>query len=403
VVGRWCASSQSGCQSQARHRRSHRSVLQLQPLCGMLQWLQLNGWCEMLLAYWCCTAQGSLRRAWHVQADCQPTSASAVAGDASHQGLLLPHPTNTLPILLPSAGFCSSHSIRQLPAPHNRPTSLVCTSCCTPHTNLTYCRTRAGAYLTNTLPLWLPSAAFLQPLHPPVACTTEEANIPGLYLLHDFISEQEEQQLLAAIDKQPWLQLSKRRVQHYGYRFEYTTRGVDLKEKAGEIPDWQQQVVQRVQVRAPEQNWDGGRCSSCFLQACRVLQMLVGRQASGMWSSAATCRLHMAGIMHGQVAPVLFVKSKGCDQAWAHSLTPYCVPCCAVLCFVGASRCSCHRPGDSQRVHTRCWHRPTCRRPLLFHRFRLVPVLTWQLLHGVPEGICGNWAWGLSCHKQQGR
>lgn len=73
--------------------------------------------------------------------------------------------------------------------------------------------------------------------------------------MHDFITEQEEQQLLSAIDQQPWLQLSKRRVQHYGYRFEYTTRGVDLKEKAGAIPDWQQQVVQRVQVRVPEFNW----------------------------------------------------------------------------------------------------------------------------------------------------
>lgn len=87
-----------------------------------------------------------------------------------------------------------------------------------------------------------------QPSQPPVACTTEEAGIPGLFLLHDFITEQEEQQLLACIDSQPWLQLSKRRVQHYGYRFEYTTRGVDVKERVGPIPEWAQPVVQRVQV-----------------------------------------------------------------------------------------------------------------------------------------------------------
>jgi alkylated DNA repair protein alkB family protein 8 len=37
-----------------------------------------------------------------------------------------------------------------------------------------------------------------------VACTTAEAGIPGLFLIPDFVSEAEEQQLLAHIDTQPW-------------------------------------------------------------------------------------------------------------------------------------------------------------------------------------------------------
>lgn len=81
-----------------------------------------------------------------------------------------------------------------------------------------------------------------------MACTTEEAGVPGLHILPEFITEQEEQALVAHIDQQPWQQLSKRRVQHYGYKFEYTQRGVDLKQQVGAMPDWTQQVLQRVQV-----------------------------------------------------------------------------------------------------------------------------------------------------------
>ncbi|KAL5578153.1 hypothetical protein UlMin_019852 [Ulmus minor] len=67
--------------------------------------------------------------------------------------------------------------------------------------------------------------SLLQPIsHPnnyiPVSLMASELNILGLYLLHDFFSE-----LLAAVDKRPWKNLSKRRVQHYGYEFCYEVMG----------------------------------------------------------------------------------------------------------------------------------------------------------------------------------
>ncbi|GKE13237.1 hypothetical protein Tco_1416788 [Tanacetum coccineum] len=46
-------------------------------------------------------------------------------------------------------------------------------------------------------------------------------HIPGVYLIHDFISAQEEEQLLAAVDVRPWHNLAKRMVQNYGYEFCY--------------------------------------------------------------------------------------------------------------------------------------------------------------------------------------
>lgn len=89
----------------------------------------------------------------------------------------------------------------------------------------------------------------MQLYNQPVARTTEEAGVPGLFIIPDFISQQEEAALLSHIDQQPWQALSKRRVQHYGYCFEYTQRGVDLKQQVGSMPEWSRDVVQKVQVR----------------------------------------------------------------------------------------------------------------------------------------------------------
>ncbi|PKI76503.1 hypothetical protein CRG98_003054 [Punica granatum] len=55
----------------------------------------------------------------------------------------------------------------------------------------------------------------------PVSFDVSELNIPGLHLVHDFVSAEEERELLAAVDGRPWNGLAKRRVQHYGYEFCY--------------------------------------------------------------------------------------------------------------------------------------------------------------------------------------
>ncbi|XP_030481304.2 alkylated DNA repair protein ALKBH8 homolog [Cannabis sativa] len=72
----------------------------------------------------------------------------------------------------------------------------------------------------------------------PVALMASELNIPGLHLLHDFVSLEEERDLIAAVDEMPWNNLSKRRVQHYGYEFCYETRNINAKKKLGELPSF---------------------------------------------------------------------------------------------------------------------------------------------------------------------
>lgn len=70
--------------------------------------------------------------------------------------------------------------------------------------------------------------------------------IPGLILLNDFITEREEQELLKLFDECSWERLARRRVQHYGKRFSYLERNVDLERHANAIPDMMQGVVDKV-------------------------------------------------------------------------------------------------------------------------------------------------------------
>jgi alkylated DNA repair protein alkB family protein 8 len=100
-------------------------------------------------------------------------------------------------------------------------------------------------FLTNFL--WCDFLEQVQQ-HPAVALTAEQAAIPGLQLHLDFITAEQEAALLQHIEQQPWQQLSKRRVQHYGYCFDYSQRGVDAQQRLGPLPEWVEPLVQRMEV-----------------------------------------------------------------------------------------------------------------------------------------------------------
>jgi alkylated DNA repair dioxygenase AlkB len=65
------------------------------------------------------------------------------------------------------------------------------------------------------------------------------------YILH-FITPDEETALLNTIDQQPWLTDLKRRVQHYGWKYDYTARRVDESMRLGALPDWLMDYCQRL-------------------------------------------------------------------------------------------------------------------------------------------------------------
>lgn len=65
-------------------------------------------------------------------------------------------------------------------------------------------------------------------------------------IVPDFLTKSEEDELIQAIDAAPWNQDLKRRVQHYGFRYDYKARAVSLRDRLGELPDWAADVARRL-------------------------------------------------------------------------------------------------------------------------------------------------------------
>ena len=82
---------------------------------------------------------------------------------------------------------------------------------------------------------------------PPEADRHEPASEPpGLIYRPDFIAEEEEARLLECIDGAEWSTELQRRVQHYGWRYDYKRRQIDESMRVGELPDWARQLARRL-------------------------------------------------------------------------------------------------------------------------------------------------------------
>ena len=62
--------------------------------------------------------------------------------------------------------------------------------------------------------------------------------VSGLVLLEDFVSVEIAADLLKAIDALPWRADLKRRVQHYGYLYDYRRRNLNADLQLGPLPRW---------------------------------------------------------------------------------------------------------------------------------------------------------------------
>lgn len=68
----------------------------------------------------------------------------------------------------------------------------------------------------------------------------------GLKYLPDFVSGEEALYLVDKIDAQPWRSDLKRRVQHYGYRYDYKARQTREEDYLGPLPPFLQVLAERL-------------------------------------------------------------------------------------------------------------------------------------------------------------
>ena len=83
---------------------------------------------------------------------------------------------------------------------------------------------------------------------------TETAAAPmGLEYHPDFLAGSDEERLLAYIDNSEWLTDLSRRVLHFGYKYDYTSRSLDETARIGPLPEWLAQLSHKVREAASEE------------------------------------------------------------------------------------------------------------------------------------------------------
>ena len=81
----------------------------------------------------------------------------------------------------------------------------------------------------------------------PIPTTASEpADVPGLDYVSNFLDEGDERHLVDWIDEQEWSYELKRRVQHYGWRYDYKAREVGPSDWIGDLPPPLAELAQRL-------------------------------------------------------------------------------------------------------------------------------------------------------------
>jgi alkylated DNA repair dioxygenase AlkB len=138
---------------------------------------------------------------------------------------------------------------------------------------------------------------------------TAAARVQGLAYVPEFLPPDVQARLLLEIDALPWRTELRRRVQHYGYRYDYRSRSVDRSMRLDDLPAWAVAVAETLQERGllpwpPDQaivnEYQPGQgisshvdCEPCF----------DGNIASVSLGSA--CVMNFTSRATGEVVPVL--------------------------------------------------------------------------------------------------
>ena len=74
----------------------------------------------------------------------------------------------------------------------------------------------------------------------------EDEEVPGLSHVPGFLDEAEEMSIISQIDRGEWIEDLRRRVQHYGWRYDYKARRVDPAMHIGALPAWADALARRL-------------------------------------------------------------------------------------------------------------------------------------------------------------
>ncbi|KAI8609263.1 hypothetical protein BC830DRAFT_1071128, partial [Chytriomyces sp. MP71] len=66
---------------------------------------------------------------------------------------------------------------------------------------------------------------------------------PGLHIINNFVSKEEERFLIEGMNRHPWVPLSERQVQHHGFVFDYDSNHIDFVKEPGPLPVWCQELT----------------------------------------------------------------------------------------------------------------------------------------------------------------
>lgn len=156
--------------------------------------------------------------------------------------------------------------------------------------------------------------------------------IQGLNYLADYISSEEEKKLIQMVDKQLWLNPLQRRVQHYGYIYDYKKRTVTKDMFIGGLPEWLKTLAEKLHrdghiAEIPDQviinEYEAGQgiaphvdCEPCFGDT--ILSLSLGTVCLMDFYS-----LQSDEILHQVLeARSLLIMEKEARYDWRHGIAP---------------------------------------------------------------------------------
>lgn len=146
--------------------------------------------------------------------------------------------------------------------------------------------------------------------------------IDGLHYRKDYVAPEDEVELLARIDAQHWMMDLRRRVQHFGYRYDYRRGAVGPNDYLGPMPEWLSILAERLPFE-PDQaivnEYMPGQGISTHVDALNSFGPMIATVSLG---SQCVMQFKRAGHVRERLLErrSLLVLSGAAREHWAHAI-----------------------------------------------------------------------------------